>query len=852
VTLPNQAAGLAPFGLEFAFTNDGSIPGALNRTQDAITELLKGQMQGSEGWNFAHQTAFTGLPVGAPLTLGLLMKLAEMFTGLPLDTWGEYTLDKVTEVFDAIGTFTARLTSMFTNIDFMQEGAWDPLEMVFDWVESTLVPTGLLGGADWAELYEELTHAASPEDALTALGDFLKDNLLGGIQAWRLPTLPVSHITDDNPNLIPDGDFDTPETVAGLVDWTHDAVDGHLTGGCAVTTADGTTHRLYSNNILTKQGEEFDLSARVKWVGLTATASSSPLRLVVTQYLGNTKVGSPVNVSTVPSPSGSSTGTGGWGQELSNSYTTPAGVDNIVVELWVTADATVGTVKYDKVSAYKQNAFQIAWVSGLQNALTTAAQNFQDLLNNMWDGLFGDPLPEGVNAFIDDIKTGLQSIPPANVLGVSGGTIVDTFQDTIDNLFGGFARLFNVTGKSIYDVASITSDTVTTAEQGRDLSEWVNAVQGIRNNSPLYEGIDPTEESNFPYTDLMVGASPPAIINATSTNVPISFWLAPRDSHKGFISWLGQGVTNIGGFYIDVYLMNYTTNTMELVHTSPDQVANLSATWKYMNYQIPTLSRIDVAHGEVYAVAWRVQGTGTYQIGGKQGTWIPAHPSLHPAKMAATRTGVGNLAFGSIVYSGDVAWFGIGIAEGDVPEAYFSPRTTTFSNPDTTTPYVIPDWATYVDVILLGGGGSGDRGDPFIGGYGERGGAGSWSAETLVRGVDFPDVIGATINIYVARGGPSGFHPAISGGTTTRNAISGGKAQLSAAGGSGGNVVFGGYDMGPAFGESPGDFEYNTGSAPGGGGAGGSGGTFGVSWAGGAGARGAAWAVARMDDALVP
>lgn len=442
----------------------------------------------------------------------------------------------------------------------------------------------------------------------------------------------------------------------------------------------------------------------------------------------------------------------------------------------------------------------------------------------------------------------------------------DRFQDFTDNLWRGFSRLTGG-GKSIADVANAASSVSTQADTSMQLAEWTNAILGIRNNAPLWEGIDSTEESNFPMTDMMVGASPPAVINATAANVPISFWLAPRDAKKGFISWHGQGLTDIVALYIDVYRLNYETSTMELIHTSPDQVPNLSATWKYMNYQITTADRIDVAHGEMYGVAWRVVGTGTHQIAGKAASWMPGHQTLHPAKMAASRTGFGDLAFGSIVYSGDMPWFGIGIVEGDVPPPYFAPRTTPFTEVGTFV-YDVPTWANFVDGIYSAAGGGGSGGNVVAGGYGEGGKKGQRIGETLVRGVDFPDVLNAQITVTVGNGGHGGDGSGDggTGGDTYRHAIVGGKAEARAVGGDPGTNNFVGYDQGPARGQHAGTFTWNgidyaggtggtvgaarsggTGGSPSAGGGGGSGGTYGVSWDGGRGGRGDATFVARQD-----
>lgn len=634
MTLPNGAAGLATQGLEFAFTNDGSIPGAVDRVQSNIEAILKGEMQQSPGWLGAAGVAFSGLPAGVPLILGLVMKMAQQITGLPIESWGEPTLEKITEVFNGIGTFFARLTSMFgAGIDFMVEGIWDAGEAIVGWIEDVLLGTGLL--ASW--------------------------------------------------------------------------------------------------------------------------------------------------------------------------------------------------------------------------------NNLQELINKIWTGIFQEGLPTGVNILIDQLSDAFHNIPPLNVLGLAAGTIVDTFQDIVDQLFRGFSRNSGASGKSILDVAAQAGGTALTAEGSRDLSEWNNAVLGIRNNKGLMQGMDETEESNFLMDTMFDGGVNPPIVSATAANVPISFWLATEDANKGFISWFGRGFTGITSLFIDIYKFNFDTSTMELIHTSPNQIGMVTASWQTLVYYLDPVDRFQVVHGEVYGVAWRVVGAGTHEIAGKLSPWLPAHPTKHPQKPAASRTGSGDLAFGSISYSGDVGWFGIGIVDGDTPPPFFAPRQEAFTDVGPYA-YTIPPWANFIDCVYLSGAGGGCGGHPITTAHGEGGDAGVWVSETLVRGVDFPvDAIWLGFNIGAGGEGGPGNTAGSAGEDTYRVAIPSGKAMITAAGGAGGNN-----QTSPAKGDSPGDFTYGGithmggegGSShaaqdgyPGGrgaGGGGGAGGTWGVAWGGGDGGSGGAWVNARQ------
>lgn len=179
-----------------------------------------------------------------------------------------------------------------------------------------------------------------------------------------------------------------------------------------------------------------------------------------------------------------------------------------------------------------------------------------------------------------------------------------------------------------------------------------------------------------------------------------------------------------------------------------------------------------------------------------------------------------------------------------VPETWTTQTAGAFA-------YDPPSWAQYVDGVYLPPGGGGMGGNPIVPVHGEGGDASDWVTETLVRGVDFSGAqITGTIGNRGAAGGPN--NPGGAGGNIVRNAISGGKAAVTAPGAAGGNVQ----NTSLATGDSPGNLDYNGGTYIGGnggssvsgqtgghggvgaGGGGGAGGTYLVAWAGGPGGLG--------------
>lgn len=495
--------------------------------------------------------------------------------------------------------------------------------------------------------------------------------------------------------------------------------------------------------------------------------------------------------------------------------------------------------------------------------ILTVQQKVQQVINVAWEALVDDD-SGAIDRTAYDLANALKNIPVLNVVGYGAATLVDTFTDILDNIWKGFTRGHG-SGKSIADVASAATDTATKADTSLQLGEWNNAVLGLRNNKTLMSGIDETEESTFLISDLYSGSTEPSSFAATSASSPMAFWRATETAKKGFISWLGKGFANISALYIDIYRFDYTAGQLVKVHTSPNQVGQVTENWGYLVYNIANeADRIDVNAGDVLGIALRVVGTGTHAVAGKMMA-VPAHPTQVPARLAATRTdGLStNLSFSALaaIYSANVPWFGIGILTGDAPPNFFAPRTTAYTETGTFT-YLIPDWSNTIDVILCGGGGGACGGNPLVTiATGNGGDAGEWQGETLIRGVDFPtDATELTITVGARGAGGPGNTPGQPGQPSIRAAVPTGKAALVADGGAAGT----GQGV-RGYGLSAGNFTYNDvtyfggnggsngavrngqpGMAPGGGGAGGAGGGWGVAWAGGPGGRGSAWVVARQ------
>lgn len=775
----------------------------------------------------------------------------------------EYGLEAFEEVtgLDLSGLKAAldRLKALLGGVDLFDGDAFDRAAAIAQFIAS--IPAGLIG-TDWGALLGKLTGSQlpAPAEALDQLAKFFRINLGAPITPGRLPLLPLSHISAANPNLLTDGSFDDEATLAPFDDWDWDDTDGRTKPGCAYTVADGTTHTIYSNAIEVGETDTLDVEAYVDWIDL-ATAGASPLTVAIAAYRADRTLigGMPARVA----QGGGAGSSNGWQRLHFEEWEPPADAEYVVLELTVAAWATAGIVRFDDALVRKTGTMPQSFVTGLGTALQAAADRVQGVINQIWTGITRQVLDGPKN--LTDLFEVLGAIPAGNVGGVGGiGTMAATIAETWTQLWGGFARQIG-NGKSIADAANAATTVADKADQAQQIGEWNNAILGIRNDRGFASGMDPTGVANlatvFPASSTPAGDPPFMTISAAS--VPIAFWTAEKDDTRGAVGWYGRGNANITAFYVDVYEVD--GNTLTYLHTSPDLVPFLSPAangWLPITYNMLTANRKTVAHGDVLAFGFRLQGTGSVDIACAYGWMGPDNTKAvrRPAAQRAANT-FGTIALGSLTWSGHIPLLAVSIVEGDVAPPFYAPRTTEFG-PGTGQVYNIPTWAKYLDVVVLGGGGGGKGGNGGDTRPGYGGGAGLWAAETLVRGVDFP-ANATQIVLDVGTGGAGGAKErnGKNGTASGRRAITGGKAELVAAAGAGATQYGSGTDPN-STGRSPGSITYQgkpytggTGGAggrpganggdPGGGGGGGYGGIYTVGYAGGDGGRGAGWVTAR-------
>lgn len=462
-------------------------------------------------------------------------QLAQRFAEM-LEQYGLAAIEEVTGL-DLSGTKRAldNLKLLLGGID-LDPADFDPVEAAMQFIENVLVPTGLLGGANWGELFTKLTGTASPEDGLTAISDFLKESLFGKIGANRLPLIGLGQVRDVAQNKFLNGDFDGPDSLAGLDDWDQRADDGFADGhqlGSAWTTADGLTHIIRSNNIEVNQSTVV-FKVRAKWLALVANAGQNAIRVNMAGYQGNTQTVAPYQVAGIASPAGNSpsAGTNGWDTLLQVTVgPTPANVDNVNFELVVTSAATAGQVGFDKASATLSDKLPQTYINGLTEAIAglwggiqSRINDFRDLLDTF--GGFGVGTGQGQ---LTDVATRLQGLNPltgifdAAKLGNQGaitlpnglaqvptlGALVDGATNALSGLSQTGEEMIGVgvdtakqTMENLFDMLAANTRKV----QALEAQQTANAVGG--------------RQFNINFADYPDGPFPPALFNLTYSGAP--------------------------------------------------------------------------------------------------------------------------------------------------------------------------------------------------------------------------------------------------------------------------------------------------------------------------------------------
>ena len=454
----------------------------------AIQELfapIRGLLQAILGIYEGDDPVLQGIEV----LFGHLRTIVENFLNI---TGGN--LDTLTDNIPIVGDLVDTLLGITTGT-----GTLDDLA---DWAKNlpsipTLVST--LTGSDGTTTSLTLpTLSTWATNVLTRQTPIPADNLFGVLPPAAIPSIPVAHINTTAPNLLSQGSFNTPGTIAAADGWSWDDSQNRTQGGggSAKITCNGTDRTLYSSQkIPVVPGDQIELSAAIRVSGFAGTSGS--VNVAIVPFIGSTP--QTAIVMAQANSANLTSAANGWVEiGTSSPVTINTGVTSIKVRLAVTSAATAGTVWFDAVQCSKAGLLPQGLVTDLPNAWNEIFKGAQGLdptaiVNKGVSDLFGAlSNPTSLAQTVTNNFALLQDIlntDPGQVLGtkpVDGGLPLGLGAALADGNLT-FEEAFTVLGNA----AAGTADTIGKALQG-DFS----GITGFFNNLLGVFGIADTAKNN--------------------------------------------------------------------------------------------------------------------------------------------------------------------------------------------------------------------------------------------------------------------------------------------------------------------------------------------------------------------
>ena len=415
---------------------------------------------------------------------------------------GSGTEDDVAQIFaniyDFVGNpanFTTDIFNVATAVENFITSLLQPTNMLAPMNPSTSLLSAVnIPGLDASKIVTGiLSMLQIPPSVLNTGSAINAQNLYNQVSSALLGMVPYSHIGNANPNLLASFSFDTAATIGSIPSCTWNGTSGHTSPGCAQFTASGALITLVAPSpIQVTQGQQLTISGWINYTGLTATAGQNAIRINAAQYLGTT-VGAVQMVASVLSPGASS---GGWVQ-ITGTYTVPAGVDNILVQLQVTAAATAGTVLFDDVSATKTGLMSGNWMSGISGTVAADIQSAVDqifqsshggsstnnALTSILNSLTNIPGSSLLSLDATKITTGIMNILqiPTNQLGIGNITDIQSLSDYITNALVGATSFFGTTlPQANSSMNSIFANVVNNTQSIQAMSSTAGGASALR------------------------------------------------------------------------------------------------------------------------------------------------------------------------------------------------------------------------------------------------------------------------------------------------------------------------------------------------------------------------------------
>ena len=245
----------------------------------------------------------------------------------------------------------------------------DPLGWATEFIENILNPTGLL--TTLSEVGEAIAEAIQDliQNLLNGLQPINALNLFGQILPGLFSNLPLGAITDEQPNLLPAGNFPNLASISDNPKWVYDATVTRTADstGSARTTANGTVRALRSRVVAVTANQPLSASTAVKCAGLVA--SGAPFHLDMVRFSGTVDSPTQIGIDRLATANPGN-GSHDWIALTKGGITVPSGTTCVCLRLVVDATATAGSVWFDEGVLKQTGTLQMGWVGGLIEQFT--------------------------------------------------------------------------------------------------------------------------------------------------------------------------------------------------------------------------------------------------------------------------------------------------------------------------------------------------------------------------------------------------------------------------------------------------------------------------------------------------
>ena len=307
-----------------------------------------------------------------------------------------------------------------------------------------------------------------------------------------------------------------------------------------------------------------------------------------------------------------------------------------------------------------------ALLSATGEATATSLGNLINLLVTMLNqiaDIFDGGVVTPVNTAVQQINDWwasnlayLENIPNTAVQGLAGfGTnIGNTITALSDGVWQGLRAFLGIpSGVGPPQVSSAAQQVRVDLNNATDIASGAAAFQAKQSISKQsFLSIDPSADPVFPLSNI-AGASP-TTVPVVQTKSVMGVILLPDASQKRSVTWLGGPLTNISGVYVNLYKVNKSTGAFTRFHKSANVIGSLSnpvsgVAWNF--YNLPMADYFDVTLdgtggstttvlgiGDYVVVELVTVGSGTYNVVGLSNSWMPAHPSVYPKALGASRS----------------------------------------------------------------------------------------------------------------------------------------------------------------------------------------------------------------------